>query len=290
MNTALYINSSAGNFSNDLIAKINDIFLENDQKIPDVYILDKTINSDNDADKVTNYDRVIVAGGDGTLRNFAERLIETNIPMGIIPIGTANCLARELNIPLDIVKAINLIFNNKTTNIDVGIANDKVFLTMASAGIDAEAVKEVSPVAKQIIGSAAYVLEGIGSLITYKPSDMKIIIDGETLEVTSHLVIITNTSKYGSGVNLAPQADIMDGILDVCIFQKPMLDNFGFLLQIAKIVISLKINDKDIIYKKGKEIIIESKPDIPTQIDGDTLGYTKLEVKSLQQALKVYIP
>lgn len=290
MNTALYINSSAGNFSNDLIAKINDVFIENDQNIPDVYILDKTINSDNDANKATNYDRVIVAGGDGTLKNFAEKLIETNIPMGIIPIGTANCLARELNIPLNPIKAANLIFNNKTANIDVGIANERVFLTMASAGIDAETVKEVSPVAKQIIGGAAYVLEGIGSLITYKPTNIRIIIDGEVLETKSYLVIVTNTSKYGSGVNLAPQADIMDGILDVCIFQKPMLDNFGFLLQIAKVISSVKINDKDIIYKKGKEIVLESDPEIPTQIDGDTLGYTKLEVKSLQQVLKVYIP
>ncbi len=290
MKTAILFNTSSGGFRPEYIYQISDLVYKKSGKLPEIYTFNSSLKSNKDLDVVYNYDTVFVAGGDGTLKAFAEKLINTEINMGIIPTGTANVLARELSIPLDPVKAVKLLLKGKSEKIDVGIANKRLFLSMVSCGIDAKAVKDVNPKAKEIIGSAAYVIEGIGSLITYKPSEVKITIDDNVFETKAYVVVIANTKKYGTGVDLATNADITDGVLDVCIFQKPVLENFGFLLSVAKTVSGLQIEDKNIIYKKGKNIIVEANPPAATQVDGDKFGYTPLYVDCINKALKVLIP
>ena len=290
MKTAIFFNSHSGGFRPEYIYQISDLIYKKYGKLPEIYTFNSLLKSNKDLDLVYNYDTVFVAGGDGTLKVFAEKLINSEINMGIIPTGTANVLARELSIPLDPLKAVELLLKGKSEKIDVGIANKRLFLSMVSCGIDAKAVKDVNPKAKEIIGSAAYVIEGIGSLITYKPSKVKITIDNQVIETKAYVVVIANTKKYGTGVDLATNADITYGILDVCIFQKPVLENFGFLLSVAKTVSGLQIEDKNIIYKKGKNIIVEADPPAATQVDGDKFDYTPLHIDCINRALKVLIP
>ena len=290
MKTAIFFNTSSGSFKPDYIPQISDLVYKKQGLLPEIFTFNSSLKSNKDLDFVHNYETVFVAGGDGTLKVFAEKIIHSDIKMGIIPTGTANVLARELSIPLDPIKAVKKLLQGKSEKIDVGIANKKLFLSMVSCGIDAEAVKDVNPKAKEIIGSAAYVIEGIGSLIKYKPSKMTIVIDEVEYNTQAYEVVIANTKKYGTGVDLATNADITDGVLDICIFQKPVLENFGFLLQVAKTVSGLQIEDKDIIYKKGKNIIVKANPHAATQVDGDRLGYTPLKVECLPRSLNVLVP
>lgn len=290
MKTAIFFNTSSGTFKWDNVQKISNMIYKKEKELPTIFFTNEKIKKKDTLAKVNDFENILVSGGDGTLRFFAKALINTDKKLGIIPQGTVNVLARELNIPLDPIKATEIILNGNTLDIDVGEVNNKYFLNMVSCGIDATAVRNVRPVAKELIGSAAYVFEGIGSLLNYKPANYTINIDGEVLNSTAYIIIVTNTKKYGTGVNLVHNADITDGILDVCIFQKPVLSNLGFVLQVAETISGLDLIDKDIIFKKGKNIKIECNERVPTQIDGDRLGYTPMNISIQHKALNVFVP
>lgn len=290
MKTAIFFNTKSGTFKWDNVIKISNMVYKKEKELPTIFFTNDKVKKKDTLSKVKDFDNILVSGGDGTLKLFANEIINTNKTMGIIPQGTVNVLARELNIPLDPIKATNIILQGKTLNVDVGEANGKVFLNMVSCGIDAKAVMDVNPTAKEIMGSAAYVIEGIGNLINYKPKDFTINIDGEIFNSTAYIIIVTNTKKYGTGVDLVRGADITDGILDVCIFQKPVLNNLGFILQVAETISGIDLYNKDIIFKKGKNIKIECNEKVPTQIDGDKLGFTPLNISCHQKALKLFVP
>lgn len=294
MKTAVIFNSKSGSFNPAIMSKIDSMLFE--YGFEPFFLFTKQgeqFNTYLESLKSHDFEAFIVCGGDGTIRAVAEVLSGTDIPLGVIPLGTANCLAREINLPMDPIKAANIICQKKTQYIDMGKIGDRGFLLMASAGFDAKVVVKINdnmqPM-KDVFGSLAYIINGLTSLITYRPTTVTVSVDGELIETIAYLVVVSNAAKYGNGVNIAPMADISDGYLDVCIIKRQFSDNFGFLVHIGEIFANNLKYSEDVIYKKGKDIEIFSDPPIYTQIDGDPLGVTPTKISVVPGALRIFVP
>jgi YegS/Rv2252/BmrU family lipid kinase len=164
------------------------------------------------------YDRVLCSGGDGTINRVVSILASTSVPLGIIPCGTMNILARELRIPLDPIQALQVALHGTIRSIDIGMANHQPFTLMAGLGFDAQVVSEIVPHLKGIFGSLSYIATGLQVITRYKRSLFHLDVDGNRFTIPAWLVVIANASYYGYEISLSPDARIDDGYLDLCIF------------------------------------------------------------------------
>ena len=241
---------------------------------------------------VKGYDRVIVAGGDGTINNVINGLNDTSIPLGIIPLGTANVLAYELGIPPnDIENALDIIHKDKIQDIDLGIANGRRFLLMAGLGFDAEVVDLVSPKVKDILGTVAYAPPVLQQLICYNPVKFRLTFENNsTYETDAFAVIISNCGCYAKSFRLAPQAIFDDGLLDILIFESSPGAKLKLIGQTLECFFQQRILDSNATYFKATQIRIESNPPVKMQLDGDVYGKSNVDIKILPKALRLIVP
>ncbi len=170
---------------------------------------------------------IVACGGDGTINEVASALVSTNIPLGIIPVGSGNGLASNLKISNKIEEAIEIIKNNLQTRIDVGCVNNYYFFSNTGFGIDAIVIKNYEASQKRTL--YYYLIATLKSVVNfYKNKDITIEIDGlETME-NPFLIFISNSNELGYGVSLTPRALLQDGLLDVVIV--PRLNKSAMLL------------------------------------------------------------
>lgn len=165
--------------------------------------------------KAKGYDAVIACGGDGTVNETATGLLNTGIPLGIIPTGSGNGLARHVGIPIDIDRSIKIIARNNVIDADYGTANGKAFFCTFGVGFDA-AVSERCAREKRR-GILMYLKHAINEYIKFRPEEYTIIINGHTITERAFLVVCCNASQYGNNAFIAPLASITDGELDITI-------------------------------------------------------------------------
>jgi diacylglycerol kinase (ATP) len=161
------------------------------------------------------YDCVIVGGGDGTLNAAAPGLLETGLPLGILPLGTANDLARTLGIDPDPVAAAGLIVAGNLRRIDLGEVNGHPFFNVASIGFSAELARELTAEAKRKWGVLGYAVTALRLLVTMRPFRAWIDHDGSTEEIRTVQVSAGNGRHYGGGMTVDSTAEPDDGCLDV---------------------------------------------------------------------------
>ncbi len=160
-------------------------------------------------------DLIILGGGDGSINQALPMLMEAGLPLGVLPLGTANDLARTLELPVDPLAACDVILDGITQQIDVGIVNDRPFLNVASIGLAVEVTRQLSGVAKTRWGVLAYVWAAIRALMKGRPFRAEIICDGEVLNTRTWQVAVGNGRHYGGGLTIYEQARIDDGLLDL---------------------------------------------------------------------------
>ncbi len=162
---------------------------------------------------------IVACGGDGTINEVASTLIETNIPLGIIPVGSGNGLASNLKIPNKIKEAIVVIKNNIQTRIDVGCVNNRYFFSNTGFGFDANVIKNYEASQRRTL--YYYIRATLKSFVSfYKNKNITIEIEGgETME-NPFLIFISNSNELGYSVSLTPKALLQDGLLDVVIVPK----------------------------------------------------------------------
>ncbi|OGS58906.1 MAG: hypothetical protein A3J79_11640 [Elusimicrobia bacterium RIFOXYB2_FULL_62_6] len=168
---------------------------------------------------IEGYSHVVVAGGDGTLREAAEPLIGKDLVLGILPSGSGNGLARNLYIPLDIRAALEGLLRWRTRKIDAGLANGKPFFCAAGVGFDAEIAHSFNKPGSRR-GILPYVYHGAIKFFGYKPSPVVLVMNGKRYEFTPMVTAILNGRQYGGGANIAPDAYLDDGLLNVVIVKK----------------------------------------------------------------------
>lgn len=234
------------------------------------------------------YDRICCAGGDGTVNRVATTLAGGDVPLGIIPTGTVNVLARELQLPLDPVQAMEIALTGPVRRLDLGLANGRPFTLMAGLGFDAEVVSTVIPRLKELFGSLAYVSAGMQVLTHYKSSLFHLDVDGVKLSLPAWLLVVGNASYYTYQLSLATEARMDDGLLDVCIFaESSALDR---LTQISATFIGNHIRHENVRYFRTRSLRIDADPQVHLQLDGDPAGFSPAEITVCPAALPVVVP
>ncbi len=176
-------------------------------------------------------DVLAVCGGDGTLHEVASQVPDPPFPVALLPAGTANVLARDLGLPLNLRLALEVALKRVVRRVDLGSLNARVacsFLLMTGVGLDAHVVSKVRPAMKKKLGISAYVVSTLHSLATYAFPEFQVSI-GEH-QVTATSCLIANSKGYGGGLVFTPTADMGDGCFDVLVLEgRPRLDYFCFL-------------------------------------------------------------
>ncbi len=160
-------------------------------------------------------DRLVVCGGDGTIASSAKLAHEMQLPLGIIPMGTANDLARTLGIPEDPVSAAAIIAAGHTRRIDLGTVNGHPFFNVASIGLSADLARNLCKDTKRRYGRFGYAVAAIRALIAARPFTARILNRGEATVVKTLQIAVGNGRHYGGGNIVAERAEIDDGYLDL---------------------------------------------------------------------------
>ena len=166
-----------------------------------------------------HYDILAVAGGDGSINEVGTRLIGTDIALAVIPCGSGNGLSRCLSIPLDPVKAIQIINGNHKRKIDTVEVNGLPFISISGTGYDAKVAEDYSKDPRR--GFETYFKYILRNFITMKEQQYSIVMPDETLETKAFFISFANSNQMGYDVPISPKASLWDGLVDLCIVQKP---------------------------------------------------------------------
>ncbi|MHB1457136.1 MAG: diacylglycerol/lipid kinase family protein [Armatimonadota bacterium] len=238
----------------------------------------------------SGYKTIVSAGGDGTVNEVANGIVESDAVMGILPLGSVNVLARELKIPLDLKGAVACIAGNNIKNIDLGLANDRYFTLMAGFGFDAEVVSTVLQPIKDMIGTSAYIFKGLEMLTTYNATDVTLEMPEQTYASKAFLIMVANASTYTYRLKITPYALPDDGLLDICIFEHSAMDKLGFARQITDLFMDRHLEHDEVKYFRTTSVKVISSPDVAVQIDGDSFGTTPVEIRIAPGILPVIVP
>jgi YegS/Rv2252/BmrU family lipid kinase len=237
----------------------------------------------------TGVDVVAAHGGDGTISEVASGLIGSNIPLAIIPGGTANVLAIELGISNDPGEAAALICSNSTIRVvDVGQIDHNYFVQRASIGLEAQIVVGADRDSKIRLGWLAYALSALHALNEPTPEHYRLTLDGQQVETEGLACFVANAGNLGlPGFTLAPTIDMSDGLLDVVVIQQA---NLTSLLSLALNAVGAAFNPDTIQHWQVREVAIQAEPIQEIQSDGEIIGQTPITAKILPQALRIIVP
>lgn len=211
------------------------------------------------------FDIVVASGGDGTVNEVACAMVNTGIPMGILPAGSGNGLARCLGISMSYALALRTIIRGNTKLMDVATVNDMLYTSIAGIGFDAHVAQKFSETF--IRGMISYMRIILKEFSAYKPMTYKLTIDGKSMEKHALMIIFANSNQFGFNTRIAPEAKVDDGLLDICVFKKmpvSQLLNVGYHMMRGTPAKSGYAE-----YFKGKEITIENITDSWMNIDGE---------------------
>ena len=232
---------------------------------------------------------VIACGGDGTIHEIVNGIAEKpNIVLGILPCGKGNDLPRALNIPIDPEKAIEVLLNGNTRQIDLGKIGEHYFDTIVTCGYDAEVSHRVAEEGTPFSGTAAYVYKAITTLFSYKPPVARIKGDFGSYEGKILLTATGITPQYGGGMKILPDAISDDGLFDVCII-KPVSH-----LTILRMLIALfwggHTSHPAVSIHRTKSLTIHTDPPTLLYADGERIGHTPATIEILERSLTVTVP
>lgn len=234
-------------------------------------------------------DAIFAAGGDGTVHQVINALMLSglDLPLGIFPVGTANDFAAHLGLPLDIAECCDVIGKGKITKVDVGQANERYFINVASAGLLTEIPHKTDTGMKNVLGKLAYYLKGIEEIPNFRPIEIELVNHGMFYRQEVLLFLIVNGCTAG-GFNLVSQASINDGVFDV-ILVKPC--NLGQLLALfLKLFRGEHLNDTNIEYFQASKLSIDCNQLVNTDLDGENGPQFPLYISVLPRALRVFAP
>tara|TARA_R110002020_G_scaffold12525_4_gene45887 strand:- start:1298 stop:2227 length:930 start_codon:yes stop_codon:yes gene_type:complete len=233
-------------------------------------------------------DLVIVCGGDGTINSAAKGILETGLPLGIMPMGTANDLARTLRIPDDLLKAADVIIAGQTSRVDLGEVNGHPFFNVASLGLSVDLAHGLTPEAKRRWGKLGYVLAAIKVAVRAKPFRAEIISASEQVSVKTLQIAVGNGVHYGGGTVIHADATIEDGNLDLYSLELKNVWKFGLMLG------AFRRGEHglwdEVRTAKSTEFDIRTREPMPINTDGDIVTQTPAHFVIRPRAITVFAP
>lgn len=234
---------------------------------------------------------VIVAGGDGTINEAIQGLAGTGARLAIIPRGTANVLARELGLPLDDERAIEVAARGKSRKIYLGLAIDektdktRYFVLMAGIGLDASVVRRVQPSLKKRIGKGAFWVSGLSHLATWNPRPFTLEIEGQTYPAT--FASIGNGAKYGGDLAITPGARLDQREFEICIIKTASRLRYLHLLSYA-MRNGMPRDTPEV--KFVNAVSVKARGDAQVQVDGELIGQLPMRFEIAPHSLEVIVP
>lgn len=236
-------------------------------------------------EKIESYTDIVSIGGDGTLNTLSNALAFKDIPLGIIPCGTGNDFSRHVYNKKDDVLAT--VIDGTPKKIDLGWCNERYFMNVLGVGYDSKIVEDTKDDNKKLFRSFFYLWNAIKYLPIYKENKIHIKSGEVNKNEDTFLAAFGNGSFFGSGMNITPNADISDGVLDFCWVGK--LSFLKKLYCVIKIFSGKHLSVKNIEYSQGKEFHILTKS-LPIEADGEFVGYTPAVIRIEEKALLLKMP
>lgn len=234
-----------------------------------------------------SYKFILVAGGDGTIDSAVNYMLNNNIdlPLAILPCGTANDFAKFIGIPQDIEAACELILNSAPQKIDIGKINNKYFVNVASTGLFTDVSQKTDVNIKNTIGKLAYYLKGLEQLPNFRKVDIKIKSRHKNFDGGMYLMFVFNGQTAGN-FKFAYKAKVDDGLLDVIIIKACALKDLIPLF--IKMMKGEHLEDSNaLVYFTTDKLEIECHEDIVTDIDGERGPDFPLEIECINGAIEV---
>jgi YegS/Rv2252/BmrU family lipid kinase len=233
-------------------------------------------------------DVVVVGGGDGTINAAAPALVGLGVPLGVLPMGTANDLARSLAIPQALEEACQVIAHGQERSIDIGMVNGHYFFNAAGVGLSGEVTRKLDREGKRRWGVLSYAK---ATLDAWRESDVfaaRIRVNGEEMYVKSLQIMVGNGRHYGGGMTIAEDATIDDGLLNVYSIEPvPLLRLAG----IAPLLMRGSHDRSDaVMVVSTQELELVTDRPIPVNADGELVGTTPARFSVVPGALRVLVP
>ncbi len=233
------------------------------------------------------FDKIVAAGGDGTIHEVVNGLAGSNVTLGLLPIGTVNVFAMELGLPSNnLAMCWNIIEGEHTRVVDLPSANHKYFVQLAGVGLDAQVVKETSANLKRNFGPLSYLMTA-AQIAARKPP--RLFIESKDTSVREgSFVLIGNGRRYGGPFPFFKQAVMDDGLLDVVVFKQ--LGYFEIIKYLQDVFFSSEIRLPEVEYFQTKQIRVTSEVEVPVELDGELVGQCPVEFQIRERTLRVLVP
>jgi YegS/Rv2252/BmrU family lipid kinase len=239
-------------------------------------------------DRKEEIDCVVIAGGDGTLNAAAPGLLKSGLPLGIIPAGTANDLARTLGIPDDPASALDIIARGEERRVDIGRVNDQLFFNVASIGLSVALAHALSRETKRRFGRLSYALAALRVMTRARPFSALIVSEGEVARVKTFQVAVGNGRYYGGGNAVEKSAEIDDGRLDLYSLEMEAV------WKLAWIARSFRAGEhgalREVRSARGRNFEIHTRRPRKVNADGEILTTTPARFSVLPKAIRVFAP
>lgn len=238
-----------------------------------------------------DFDLIVVCGGDGTVNEVVKGISTSDrkLPLAILAGGTVNDFANYLEMPRTIIDFYQLIKRNEQVDVDIGKANDEYFVNVAAGGLLTKIAYQATADMKAILGRMAYYLEGLKEIASQglEAVNVKIVSEEFVSEEKILLFVVSNSSSIGGFKRLAPEADILDGLLDVLLIKDADLSELANIF--VNILTGEHTDHPKVIYYKTKELTIDSDKNLFLDIDGEYGGNLPVHFKVIPKGLKILV-
>ncbi|MTI81500.1 MAG: YegS/Rv2252/BmrU family lipid kinase [Firmicutes bacterium] len=260
--------------------------------LPTFYRIGPELDYDKVFEKIGQYQVLLISGGDGSVSRGVNRLLhaDADLPVGIIPSGTANDFATALGLERQPGVAVKRLLAGDAVNVDVGRINDRYFVNVASAGVLTTISQEVNNAIKSRLGVTGYYLKGLEHVWQASPISVKI--EGEGFEIDEEvmLFLVLNSTTAGSIRNVAPYAAIADGKLDLVVLKKCSPAHLVPLLLRAYEGRGTHLQHPLVEYHQTRWVKVTSNENLRSDIDGEPGPHLPIDIEVLPGRLKLMVP
>ena len=229
----------------------------------------------------------VVMSGDGLLGAVGGAMAGAETPLGIVPGGRGNDLARVLGVPSDPESAVAALFAGHSRWIDVGEANGKRFLGIVSVGFDSEANRRANE-NHFLRGNLVYAYAALRTLVGWKPARFTIVVDRERIRLTGYSISVANSKAFGGGMFIAPDAELDDGEFDIVAIGS--VGKLRFLGNLPKVFKGTHVEEDEVQVFRAPHLELSASKPFPVYADGEHLTELPASLRVLPRALRVLVP
>lgn len=235
-----------------------------------------------------DYDRVVVAGGDGTLNLAIREFDLARGTLGLIPTGSGDDFARVLGISREVARACDTIIDGNVREVDVALANGKRYLGVAGLGFDSEVAWYANNKVKLLRGSAVYLYAILRVLPRFTPHPVRIRTESGSREEEIMFAVVGNSRQYGGGIRITPDALVDDGLLDLCIVHKTT--RLQLLKTLPRAYSGAHVTSPFVEMGRGREFHFDSERPLEIYADGEALTQTPVTFGLAPEKLRIVAP